>query len=71
MARMSAQRDHHTKHERGGKDWTASSLATKIKQIFSRQRIKSPIILKQNEENVEEGKTQGEIEKEEEDGSDK
>jgi hypothetical protein len=53
--------------ERAGKDWIASSLATKIKQIFSRQRIESPTILKQNEENVG-GNVQEEIEKEEDDG---
>jgi hypothetical protein len=55
-------------YETAGKDWIANNLATKIKQIFSRQRIKSPIILKQNEENVENGNIQEEIEKEEEDG---
>jgi hypothetical protein len=42
-----------------------------MKQTFSRQRIESPVILKENEENVEEGNTQEEIEKEDEDGSDK
>lgn len=50
-------------YERAGKDWIASNLTTKIKQIFSTHRIKSPIILEKNEENVE-----GHIQEEEEDG---
>jgi hypothetical protein len=44
-----------------GKDWTASCLATKIKEIFVQRRTESAIMLKWKEENLEKRNTEDEI----------
>jgi hypothetical protein len=50
-----------------GKDWTASCLATKIKEIFVQRRTESAIMLKWKQENLERGNTEDGITEDTED----